>query len=253
MARTTVIANQKGGVGKTTTADALSAGLRQKGFRVLSIDADPQCNLTHTMRADTSGKGLFDLLNGEPIDGLIQETEAGHILSCTRKLAGADKQFPDYDAAFLLKNGLAPLKDKFSHIIIDSPPALGILTINCLIAADDVICPLTADMYGIMGMGELHSTIRRVQQNGNTSLKIAGLLLTRYKDRTILSRDLKNSIEEKAREMQTILYGASIRESIQLREAQAMRQTIFEYAPKSNGALDYAELTAEYLSQQGGI
>jgi len=245
--RISVIANQKGGIGKSTTALQLSAGLVAKKYSVLIIDADPQGNLSHTMRADPNAGGIFEALNGEQIERLIQRTEHGDILASSPQLTGADKKFADYGSEYLLSKALKSIKEKYQYIIIDTPPQLGILTINTLIAANDLIIPLTADLYALMGLSQLLDTVERVQEHGNPNLRIAGLLLTRYSHRAILSRDLKESIETKAREMGTKLYNTIIREGIAIREAQTNRQNIFEYEPKSNASVDYMDFVNEYL------
>ena len=247
--RVTVIANQKGGVGKTTTANQLSAGLRAKGYSVLVIDIDPQGNLSHTMRANTNVGGVFEALNGEPIDNLIQKTDQGDILASSIHLSGADKKFSDYGAEYSLSKALKSLKEKYQYIIIDSPPQLGILTINTLIAATDLIIPLTADLYAFMGLSQLLNTVDRVREYSNAKLRISGLLLTRYNSRAILNRDLKESITAKAAEIGSKLYNTIIRENIAIREAQTNRQSIFDYAPNSNAAADYNEFINEYLEE----
>jgi len=248
--RVTVVANQKGGIAKSTTALQLSAGLRLKGFKVLNIDMDPQGNLSHTMRADTNAKGVFDAMNGEDIERLIQKTEQGDILASSTQLTGADKKFSEYGSEYLLNKALKPVREKYHYIIIDTPPQLGILTINSLIAATDLIIPLTADLYALMGLSQLLNTVERVQEYGNNNLRIAGLLLTRYDGRTVLNRDLKETIAAKAVEMETKLYNAIIREGIAVREAQTNCVNIFEYAPKCNAALDYMYFVNEYLHDE---
>jgi chromosome partitioning protein len=250
MAEITVIANQKGGIGKTTTANALCAGLKAKGYSVLSVDSDPQGNLSHTMKADTRSRGLFEAMNGEDVSQLIQHTSQGDIISSSPQLTGADKKFTEYGSEYLLKEALSAIKDKYQYIIIDSPPQLGILTINALIAGNGLIIPCTSDLYAIMGLSQLLNTVERVKKHGNPGLIISGILLTRYTGRSVLSRDLKESIEAKAKEMGTKLYSAVIRENVSIREAQTSRQDIFSYAPKSNAAIDYNDFISEYLTDE---
>jgi chromosome partitioning protein len=250
MTRITVIANQKGGIGKTTTAVNLRAGLTAKGFSVLTIDGDPQGNLSHTMKADAGIGGLFEILNGEPVTEFIQQTEHGHIIASSSQLTGADKKFTEYGSEYLLTKALKPIKEKYQYIIVDSPPQLGILTINALICCTDLIIPLTADLYSIMGLSQLLNNVERVQEYGNGNLYIAGLLLTRYSSRSIMNRDLKEAIEAKASDMGTKLYNTVIREGIAIREAQLNRQSIIKYAPNSNGAIDYMDFVNEYLKDE---
>jgi len=139
---------------------------------------------------------------------------------------------------------------KYDYIIIDCPPSIGILSINALTAADDVIIPTTADYFSLQGLGLLFSNISKVKKHCNPNIIISGLLLVRYNNHTILSRDLRNAIETEAKRMNTKLYHSVIRESISIREAQAQRQSIFTYAPKSNAAVDYENFIKEYLNDK---
>ena len=248
MARITVVINQKGGVGKTTTAHALSTGLIKKGFKVLVVDTDPQGNISHTMQADTVGKGLYEAMKEEfPAIELIQHTPQGDILPSTLLLTAADMEFVSTGREYILETVLETVKNNYDYIVIDSPLQLGILTINALVVSDDVIIPMTADIYSLQGLNQLYSTINRVRKFCKKNIVIAGLLLTRYSDRTILSRELKESISAKAGEFDSRLYDTIIRESVSIREAQTSRQSIFDYAPKSNPAIDYADFITEYL------
>lgn len=253
MTRITTIANQKGGIGKTTTAHALCTGLTNKGYSVLAIDADAQCNLSYGMGANIDGKGFFDVLNNEPIKNLIQKTKQGDILSGSKNLTGADKKFMDYGSEYLLKKTLKSLKNKYKYIIIDTPPQLGILTINCLIASTDVVIPITADIYAVMGLSQLIETVGKIKEHGNRSLVIAGLLLTRYNNRTVLNRKLRGSLKGSAALMGTKLYETIIRENISIREAQLVGDSIFNHAARSNGAKDYKSFIDEYLKDEESI
>ena len=249
MARITVIINQKGGVGKTTTAHALATGLIKKGFKVLVVDTDPQGNISHTMQADTIDKGLYEAMKEElSAMELIQHTPQGDILPSTLLLTAADMEFVSTGREYILETVLENVKSNYDYIVIDSPPQLGILTINALVVSDDVIIPMTADIYSLQGLNQLYSTINRVRKFCKKNIVVAGLLLTRYSDRTILSRELKESISAKAKELDSRLYNTIIRESVSIREAQTARQSIFDYAPKSNPAIDYMDFITEYLN-----
>lgn len=246
-ARTSSCVLQKGGTGKSSTTHALSAGLRTRGFKVLTIDADPQCNISHTMQANIGSKGLFDVLNGESVIDAIQSTEQGDILASSQRLVGADKLFSDINCEYLLSDALAPVRDNYDYILIDCPPQLGILTINALVASTDLVIPITADLYALQGLALLMSNVEKVKQRANQILRIDGILLTRYSNRSILSRDLKDELEAHAINMKTKLYKTFIREGVAIREAQAQRQSVFEYAPTSNPAKDYSDFIDEYL------
>jgi chromosome partitioning protein len=251
LARITACCLQKGGTGKSTTSHALSAGLVRRGFKVLLIDTDPQGNLSHSMQADTNKRGLFEALNGENIVELIQQTTQGHIVASSSQLTGADKKFTEVSSEYLLVDALAPVMDAYDFIIIDCPPQLGVLTVNALVAATDIIIPITSDIYAIQGLAQLLSNIEKIKRRANPSLLIDGILLTRYSSRSILSRDLKESIEARAAEMGTKLYNTIIREGVSIREAQTNKMNIFEYAPTSNQALDYNDFISEYLKEGG--
>lgn len=248
MTRITTIANQKGGVGKTTTASALATGLTAKGFKTLIVDIDPQSNMSYTFGADDQQASIYEVLKGTATpQEAIQHTKQGDIISSTLLLAGADMEFTDTGREYLLKSFIEPLKNIYSHIIIDTPPTLGILTINALTASDDVIIPMGADIFSLQGLSQLYITIEKVRKFCNPNLKIAGLLITRYSGRTILSRDLKEVIGEKAAQINASVFSSVVREGIAVKEAQTQQQSVFESAPKSNPAQDYMEFIEEYL------
>jgi chromosome partitioning protein len=253
LARITTVINQKGGVGKTTTAHCLATGLTFKGYKVLVVDTDPQGNISFTMGADTSGRGLYECMREEfsAVD-VIQKTVQGDILPSTLLLTAADMEFTGTGREWILDGIIQTVKEKYNFIIIDSPPTLGILTINALTACNDVIIPMGADIYSLQGLNQLYSTIGKVKKFCNRNIDIAGLLLTRYSSRAILSRDIREGIEEKAAELNAPLYQAIIREGITVKEAQTQQLSLFEYAPKSNPAIDYIDFVSEYLNQQKG-
>jgi chromosome partitioning protein len=248
MARITVIANQKGGVGKTTTAHALSTGLTRKGYKTLAVDADPQGNLTYMMGADENLPGVYELLKGgkNPTDA-VQATGQGDIIPGSLSLAGADVEFYDTGREYLLSEALEPLKDAYDFIIIDSPPQLGVLTINTLTATEDVIIPMGADILSLQGLKRLYATIGKVRKRCNRSLQIAGVLITRYNGRTILSKELRESIENAAQQISAVVFQSVIREGIAVKEAQTLRASLFESAPNSNASVDYLAFIDEYL------
>ena len=250
-ARTSSCVLQKGGTGKSSTTHALSAGLRSRGYKVLTIDADPQCNISHTMQANTAGNGLLEVLGGEPISKAIQSTPQGDILASSQRLVGADKLFSDINSEYLLADALTPIKNSYDYILIDCPPQLGILTINALVASTDLVIPITADLYALQGLALLMSNIEKVKLRANPALKIDGILLTKHSTRSVLSRDIKEEIEMQAATMKTRLYKTTIRDGVAVREAQAQRTNIFEYAPSSNPAKDYNDFIDEYLG--GGV
>lgn len=249
MKRIVSIINQKGGVGKSTTSQSLAAGLSLKGYKVLLIDMDSQGNLSFSVGADKEGVSTLEVLKRQAsAEEAIQHIGALDIIPASISLAGADMQLTEMGKEYRLKEAIEPLKEKYDYIIIDTPPALGILTINALTASDSVIIPAQADIYSIDAIGQLYGTIRAVKQYTNKELTITGILLTRFSDRTVLSRDLANMIQNTAEQLGTRLFNSTIREAIGIKEAQASKADIFTYAPKSKVAADYMGFVEEFLS-----
>lgn len=175
---------------------------------------------------------------------IIQQTAQGDIIAASSSLALADTFLTGKDRATALKDAIRPVKSKYDHIIIDCPPALNILLVNALMAADVVIIPLTADMYSLQGLYQLKQSIDAAQR-GNKGLKIGGVVFVKHNTRTILARDLTDVITDKCRELDIPTYKTTIREGVAIREAQTQRQSIFDYAPRSNPAKDYRQLIKE--------
>lgn len=250
MIKTIAIINQKGGVGKSTTALCVGAGLSLKGYKVLYIDLDAQGNLTYTLGADPKGLTALDILTKEATaEQTIQRTAQGDVISASPSLAGADTLITAVGKEYRLKEALEPIKEKYDYIIIDTPPALSVLTINALTACTGVIIPAQADIYSLQGISQLNNTIQTVKQYCNPSLEVMGIVLTRYSSRAILSREVAEMIEQTAENLNTRLYKATVRENIAVKEAQASQQNIFEYAPKSNAAADYLALVDEIIDR----
>lgn len=248
------ITNQKGGVAKTTTTLAIGAGLSRNGYKVLFVDMDAQTNLSYVMEADASGltsKSTLDVLEGRAsaLDA-IQHTRHGDIIAASPALAGADAVLVQVGKEYRLKEALEPLAALYDFILLDTPPALGILTVNALTACHGCIIPAQADIYSLQGISQLHNTLQTVRKYCNPSLKVWGILLTRFNGRAIISREAAEMIEQAADQMGTKLYSSRIRECTALKEAQACRENIFTYAPSSNAAADYAALIDEILTQE---
>ncbi len=245
------VTNQKGGAGKTTTAATLAAGLSLKGFKTLLIDLDPQGNLTYTAGAKTGGATALGVLTGEvkPEDA-IQHTGGGDIIASSKALSGADAFIKDAGKEYRLKEALESLQGAYDFCIVDTPPALGILTINALTACDSVIIPAQADIYSLQGVEQLAETIKPVKKYCNPSLQIAGILLTRYSPRSILSRDVAELAEQLAAKLGTRLFKTTIREAIAVKEAQISKRTLYEYAPKAKVTEDYTALIEELLEKE---
>lgn len=249
--KTIAIVNRKGGVGKTATAQALGAGLIRDGYRVLYIDLDSQTNLTYSLQADAGGVGSYEVLTGTATaNAAIRHTPQGDLIPGAEALAGADTIITSIGKEYRLRKALDAVKAKYDFIIIDTPAALGTLTVNALTAADSAIIPVQADAYSLQGLSQLCGAIDAVKEYCNPNLTINGILITRYNGRAILSRDIQASLQDVARQLNTRLYCTPIRECISIKEAQAQRQDIFAYAPRSNAAKDYGAFISEFLEKE---
>ena len=251
MSKVFTITNQKGGTGKTTTALALATGLSLKGYSVLSIDLDAQSNMTYTMRARTDGATVLGVLTGEvkAVD-VIQKTETGDIIPASKSLAGADAFITDTGKEYRLKESLEPIRGEYDFIIIDTPPALGILTINALTVCDSVVIPAQADIYSLHGIEQLAKTMNPVKKYTNNNLSIEGILLTRHNPRSVLSREVADLAEQIAKKLGTKLFQATIREAVAVKEAQISQRSLYSYAPTAKVTEDYNRFIAEVLGEE---
>ena len=238
------VINQKGGVAKTTTALALGTGLKRKGYRVLFIDLDAQCNLSYSLgMTEKDTLTAAELLTGDYDPSAIKED----VIKGAESLSAANLVLTDTGKEYKLKETLKQLQDKYDYCIIDTPPSLGILTVNALTASQSAIVPAQADFYSLQGIGQLVKTINSVKKYCNSELKIKGILLTRYNDRTIISKNLVSVLQQTASQLDTKLFKAKIRECTAVKEAQGMRQDVAAYAPQSNAAQDYKDFVKEYI------
>lgn len=243
------ITNQKGGVAKSTTAATLMASLTKKGYSVLALDLDPQCNLSLITSANIKGGTMLSVLAEEQeASDVIQHTIFGDIIAAHAGLAGADTWLKDIGKEYKLKEALEPLKLKYDIIIIDTPPALGILTVNAMVAADYIVIPAQADILSMQGITYLNETIKGIRKYCNPKLKIAGILLTRYNNRNNLTVNVTEMLKEVAKSIDTTIFNATIREGIAVKESQINQIPLCDYAPKSNPAIDYTQFVDELLN-----
>lgn len=257
------IANQKGGVGKTTTAAALAEGLSERGKRVLLIDWDPQACLTISMGINPDGAELtgYDVLaavitgeKGPPITNAVSPTSDPNISLVPSNMELAQAQLDLVDAAnreSILNEMLLPVRRAYDFVLIDCLPSLGLLTINALTAADEVIIPLQADFLAMKGLVRLLTTIVRVKERLNSSLNIAGILFTMTSSRTLHSREVIE-VTRRAFGDRINIFDAIIPTSVRFKEAPAVGKSILTYAPKSEGASAYRLLTEEVMRNEKG-
>lgn len=248
MARTIAVALQKGGIGKSTTSLALASTLGAKGYRVLLIDMDAQGNTTYASGIVTTEISITDVLDdGCPIGSATVSCKYYDLLpadSYLTNVESADRVNPT-----LLREKLQPIQDKYDYIVIDTPPALGNLSYNSLVAADYVVIPTDPRPFALQGLAALNDTIQNVQKNHRPDLQILGILLVRYNSRTVLNRDIKDMIENYSNQMNTTVFDTTIREGIAVPEAQIMQQPLLDYAKNSKPNQDYIAFTEELLKK----
>jgi chromosome partitioning protein len=253
MSRVIAISNQKGGVGKTTTAINLAASLAALDRRVLLFDLDPQSNATSGLGfpRGKDGSNAYDVLSGGPAEAAVRETAFPNLwlLPSGRDLVGAEIELvgePDREQR--LRGALEPIRDRFEFILVDCPPSLSLLTVNALTAADSVLIPIQTEYFALEGVSELLETVDRVRQAFNPFLEVEGIVLTMYDDRTNLARQVTDDIRS---HLGGKVYETVIPRNVRLGEAPSFGKPVLAYDIKSRGAEAYLALAREFLRRRG--
>lgn len=241
------ILNHKGGTGKTTSSLNIGAGLAKLNKKVLLIDIDPQTNLSEGLGVRNAEKSIYQNIKGDPRLPILNITDNLDLIPASIDLLGAELEMVSiFGRETIIKKLLNPIKDNYDYIILDCPPAIGMLTVNAIVASDTLLIPLEAEFYSYTGIDKLVDIIQKVKDNYNENLTIGGVFITKYNAQRSLTGKMKASIGKYFGDK---LFDTAIRVNISLSEAQLSGKSVFDYAPTSNGAKDYSDLVNEITAK----
>jgi chromosome partitioning protein len=253
MSKVISISNHKGGVGKTTSAINIGAGLNKLGKKILLIDLDPQANLSQSLGIIDAPLNIYNYIKGvtsnykSPIK-TIEIVKGLDVIPSTLDLSGAEVEMSgEAGREYILKELIEPIRASYDYILIDSPPSLGLLTVNSFTASDEVFIPLQAQYLALQGLTKLLEVIDKIKKRLNKELKVGGVFITQYDSRKVLNRDVVATIEA---HFKNEVFKTRVRDNIALAEAPAQGLDIFRYNPKSYGAEDYLSLCKEILIKE---
>lgn len=251
MAKVIAVTNQKGGVGKTTTCSSICGGLAQLGYKALAVDLDPQGNLSFSLgiEADDSFT-IYDVLKGNcELSDAIQQGGVCDVVPSNILLSGLELEMTGVGREYVLREQLSTVSEQYDYIILDTPPALSVLTINAYTASDELIIPMLCEILSLQGIAQLKQTIFAVQRYYNKNLKVGGILLNKYNSRLMLTREVEELAQMIAEQLGTGIYNTRISAGVSIAEAPAHGESIMTYAPKSKSAKEYMALVHEIISE----
>jgi len=248
MSKVISISNHKGGVGKTTSAINIGAGLSKLGKRILLIDLDPQANLSQSLGIIEPDSNIYGALRGEYKLQPIEIVKGLDVIPSTLDLSGAEVEMSgEAGREYILRELIEPIRGSYDYILIDSPPSLGLLTLNSFVASDQIFIPLQAQFLALQGLTKLLEVIDKIKKRLNKELEVGGVFITQYDSRKVLNRDVVATIEA---HFEDAVFKTKIRDNVALAEAPAQGLDIFRYNPKSPGAEDYLSLCKEILKKK---
>jgi chromosome partitioning protein len=248
MSKVIAISNHKGGVGKTTSAINIGAGLATLGKKVLLVDLDPQANLSQSLGISDPERTIYGAIRGEYKLEPIQIFKGLDVIPSTLDLSGAELEMSaEAGREYILRELLEPVRGAYDYVLIDTPPSLGLLTINAFTASDEIVIPLQAQYLPLQGLTKILEVVDKIKRRLNKDLRVGGLIITQYDARKVLNRDVASTIGSV---FEAEVFATKIRDNVALAEAPAHCLDIFRYNPKSYGAQDYLDLCQEILTRE---